>query len=245
MDLLLVDGWGSRSPARVQARPFGPDARGHYPSNTSRGCREGGPADEGYWQGLPQRAAPSTVEGMDNQSETRDFLATRRAKITPGAGGAAGLRRQPPRARTAPRGSGDAGRRQRRVLHPAGTRKPLRRLGGRAGCPGAGRCSWTRPNGPTCSTWPGPPAPAASRGAAAAAVQPSPCAQRAADARRDHQRPGVCAQRAPGRPRGQPAGPRHVLRDVRRPGPAGQLCAVPLPGRPFPQLLPGLGARRE
>ncbi len=36
-----------------------------------------------------------------------------------------------------------------------------------------------------------------------------------------------------------------VLRHVRRPRPAGQLCAVPLPGRPFPRLLPGLGARRE
>lgn len=46
------------------------------------------PCREGYWQGLPHPGARRTVEGMavsnDNtRNDIREFLSTRRAKITP------------------------------------------------------------------------------------------------------------------------------------------------------------------
>lgn len=51
-----------------------------------------------YKFNLPPGAQPRTVEGVDNRSEIRDFLVTRRARITPeqvGLPSAGGRRRVP------------------------------------------------------------------------------------------------------------------------------------------------------
>lgn len=94
-----MDGLGGAPASGTgQVRPFGPVVIGGTIHQTPLSRRGGRPCCKGYWQGLPYGTAPSTVIGMDNQSETRDFLATRRAKITPEQAGLpvyAGNRRVP------------------------------------------------------------------------------------------------------------------------------------------------------
>lgn len=56
--------------------------------------------------------------GVDNRAEMREFLASRRAKLTPRTGRTARGRRQAAGTRAAPRGGRGAGRREHRLVHP-------------------------------------------------------------------------------------------------------------------------------
>ena len=99
----------------------------------------------------PQRLATAPNLGaMDTKSEIRDFLTSRRARITPEE---AGLKVFEPAPRTgAPsRGGGHARRAQRRLLQPHGARKPRRRLRQRARRAGRRTCGSTKQNAHTCS----------------------------------------------------------------------------------------------
>jgi hypothetical protein len=96
-----------------------------------------------------------TVNSVDNRAEVREFLISRRAKVTPQQAGVAdiGARRVP-------------GLRRGEVAALAGVSveyySKLER-GAIAGVSASvldaspGPCSSTTPNGPTCSTWPTPP----------------------------------------------------------------------------------------
>ncbi len=70
---------------------------------TRAGPGEGDRVDGGYCQGLPPRETAPTVEGVDSSTDIRDFLTSRRARITPDQAGlpaygakrrVAGLRRE-------------------------------------------------------------------------------------------------------------------------------------------------------
>lgn len=95
---------------------------------------------------------------VDTKSDIREFLAPRRAKITPQQAGppACGSNRRVPGLR---RGGGrPARRRQHRPLRPPRTwppRRSLRRSPRRPRAPS----SSTKPDAPSCTTWPAPPAP--------------------------------------------------------------------------------------
>jgi transcriptional regulator with XRE-family HTH domain len=95
---------------------------------------------------------------MDQRNEVRQFLASRRARITPEQAGLPtyGANRRVP------------GLRREEVALLAGvsvdyyTQLERGNLGGVSDSvlhALAGRCSWTRPSGRTCSTWPAPPPP--------------------------------------------------------------------------------------
>ena len=101
------------------------------------------------------RARQRTVDGMDNRTEVRDFLTSRRAGITPERAGlplygtnrrVAGLRREEV-ALLAGVSTDYYTRLERGNL--AGVSESYSR-------PWPAPCSSTSPNGPTCSTWPGP-----------------------------------------------------------------------------------------
>ena len=120
---------------------------------------------------------------MDNQSEVREFLATRRAKISPQQAGRAAVRHPPPRAGPAPRGGRPARRAQHRLLHPAGEGQPAQRLrdGARRDRPGAAaRRGRARP-----PARPRPHRPRRRPTRAPAHARPAGPGQRAAPARRD------------------------------------------------------------
>ena len=61
---------------------------------------------------------------MDTRNEIREFLTSRRARITPEQAGLRTVRRDPARAGAAPRGGRAAGRGQRRLLHAPRARQP-------------------------------------------------------------------------------------------------------------------------
>src|SRR6266540_337500 len=66
--------------------------------SANRGSREGGsPCQERYWQGLPGEQSPIYAWGVETKQEIRDFLTSRRARITPEQAGLAtyGSRRVP------------------------------------------------------------------------------------------------------------------------------------------------------
>ena len=115
-----MDGGGvPRRPAPVRCGLSARSSSGALSIKHYSAAGEGVPAVRGTGRDSPTAPA-STVESMDNQSETRDFLATRGAKITrnrwifPSTAATSG-------ARTAPGRGRHAGRGQCRVLHPAGT----------------------------------------------------------------------------------------------------------------------------
>ena len=125
----------------------------------------------------PSGRPPSrSVEGVDNRTEIREFLATRRAKITPEQVGlpAGGGRRRVP------------GLRREEVALLAGvstdyyTRLEKGHIGGvsdASSTPSPGPCTSTRPSGPTCSTSPAPRGRrAAPRGGTRPAYGPASCA---------------------------------------------------------------------
>jgi hypothetical protein len=101
---------------------------------------------------------------LDNRADIRDFLARRRAQLTPEQVGlpTSGRRRVP-------------GLRREEVAVLAGSTEWYTRLekGHISGVSDdvldavAEPCSWTRTNAPTCSTWPKPPIPAPRPDAAA------------------------------------------------------------------------------
>jgi hypothetical protein len=104
------------------------------------------------------------VEDVDDRIEVRDFLATRRAKLTPDQAGVPfyGRRRRVP------------GLRREEVAQLAGVSTdyyPRLEKGDLAGASDTvldasrGICSWTRPSGITCSTSPAPPSLIALRAA--------------------------------------------------------------------------------
>ena len=102
---------------------------------------------------LVRRIRPS-LESVDNRDEVKAFLSSRRAKITPEQAGLTQLQPQPAGAGPAPQRGRRPGRGQRRVLRPARTRQPRRRLR-------------QRPRRPR-------PRPAARRGRTAAPGRPGP-----------------------------------------------------------------------
>ena len=65
---------------------------------STESVRLGDPVERGYWQGLPATGTPVYArEGMDTRGEIREFLTSRRARITPEQAGLAdyGRRRVP------------------------------------------------------------------------------------------------------------------------------------------------------
>ena len=112
---------------------------------------------------FPGNARPSpascpgrTVEGMDNRDEVRDFLTSRRDRLTPGQAGVPLYGRPALRQGAAPRGGRHARRHEHRLLHAPGA-------GNLSGAPTESLTRWrvpsgsTRPRGRTCSTSPPPP----------------------------------------------------------------------------------------
>src|SRR5215218_10654207 len=74
--------------------------------------RPGSPGRSGYWQCLPPAARAAyrgVVSRTDLNAEIREFLSTRRARITPEQAGLPAYG-QPPGQGAAPRGGGDARR---------------------------------------------------------------------------------------------------------------------------------------
>ena len=176
----------------------------------------------------------ATVNAADDIAE---FLATRRAKLTPEQVGlpSYGKRRVPG---PAPRGGRVAGRRQRRLLPAPGARPGQRRLG--AGARGAGPRAPARRRRARASLRPGARRESG-RAEALAAAQDAHPPRRAAPARPD--RSGGDRQHRPRRlPGGQRARPRAVRAGLRQPRAAGQQRAVHLPGPGGARLLPRLGA---
>ncbi len=122
--------------------------------------------------GPPRTArAHRTVEGMDNRSEIRDFLTSRRARIT------RNRRACPPTA--APAASPDcAARKSRCRPGSASTTTPVWNAATPAAPPtpflthSPARCSWTRPSARTCSTSPARPTLLPRRGYHAAGPGP-------------------------------------------------------------------------
>ena len=141
------------------------------------------------------RHRPS-LEVVDNREDVREFLTTRRARITPEQV-AVPDHRQPPREGAAPQRGRDAGRPERGVLRPARAGPDRRRLVQRPGGAGAGA--------------------AARRDRASAPVRPRPCR-----GRHPHQQPSSSSYAGEGRVPTQPAvGARgHHRRCRLRPRPA-------------------------
>ena len=94
--------------------------------------------------------AESYCLGMDNRAEVREFLISRRAKLTPQQAGLPDVG-QPSRARLAPRRGRRPRRGEHRVLLQTGTRRPRRRL--------RHRPRRDRPRPPTRRRRTGPPVP--------------------------------------------------------------------------------------
>ena len=80
----------------------------------------------------------SSVEAMDHRRDVQDFLASRRARLTPEQAGLASLRRAAAGAGSAAGGGRHARRGQRRLLRPARARQSGRRVGVGAGGGGPG-----------------------------------------------------------------------------------------------------------
>ena len=179
---------------------------------------------------------------METKQEIREFLTSRRARITPEQAGLAsyGSRRVPGLRReevavlagvSAP------------VLHPPGARRHERGLRERAGGAGSGARARRRRARP-------PLRPRARRTADpnAAASAPGQAARPArgpVDPRRDHRRRRVRGQRAPRSPGREPARTRAVLRAVRHARAAGQHRPVRLPRPASRGDLRRLGPRRH
>ena len=90
-------------------------------------------ASRGVLAGTPTRPrSRRSVSAMDNKDGIREFLASRRAKITPEQAGLPVYGTNRRVKGPAPRGSRDARRDQRRVLHPPRARQHPRRLRRRA-----------------------------------------------------------------------------------------------------------------
>ena len=170
---------------------------------------------------------PGDIRG-DVRGQIREFLTTRRARISPAAGRAARLRRWPPAGQgPAARGSRPPRRRLDRVLHPPRARHRHRRLRERhrrhhprtaarrrrAGAPGR----------PAPHRQPGPPA-------APPADPTAGPADGAARAGLDDRHAGVRAQRTTRHPRRQRPRARALLARLRRPDQAAQQRPVRLPG---------------
>ena len=86
------------------------------------GCTSRAPHDP-----VRTQASAPIVESVDNRAEVREFLTTRRAKLSARRGRASRCR-PPARPRPAPRRGRRAGRHQCRVLRQARTRGPRRRV---------------------------------------------------------------------------------------------------------------------
>ena len=99
------------------------------------------PVDRGTGRVSQARPGGSTLRLWTPRSEIREFLTSRRARITPDQVGVASYGPSP-RSRAAPRGGRRPSRRERSVLHPARARRHERRLRERAG--GTGRRAPTR-----------------------------------------------------------------------------------------------------
>ena len=141
---------------------------GHRPPAAAReegtGVRGTGSAS------LPSTSGRTVSRAMNTDQEIREFLTTRRARLTPEHAGlptygrehaaSPGLRRE----EVALLG-GD----QRRVLHAPRAGQRARRVGGRARVDRAGRSSSTRRSTRTWSTWCGPPTRSGRPGRRAAA----------------------------------------------------------------------------
>jgi len=163
-------------------------------------------------------ATGRTVEGVSsNRADVREFLVTPPRQDHPAAGRAGlygGNRRVPGLRREESR---HARRRQRRLLQP-GWKKATSSGVSDAVLDAIARASSssTRPNGSTCTTWPGPqgtrPARAARR---RTPQQVRPGIRLILDGMTDN--PGLRPQRPPGHPRRQHPRPRPVLTRVRRP----------------------------
>ena len=176
---------------------------------TRTGHAVGGPVDRGTDRtphcraGPPSLGAVSNGNAVKNRSEMREFLTSRRARITPEQAGLpvyGGNRRVP----------GCAGRRSRCSPGSASTTTPAWSGGTSAASPRAswrrspGRCSSTRPSARTCST---SPARRTRRRRAARRRRPQPAgaAGRPADPRRHDRGAGLRAQR-PARTSSPPTG---------------------------------------
>ena len=149
---------------------------------------------------------------VDNRAEIRDFLASRRARITPEQVGLPDQRAAPgPRA--AARGGRRPRRREHRVVHAAGEGPHRRRLRGRPRRRRPGTAARRRrthlPVRPGPSRAARPPRAVAPQGRRGPA--PGPVAARLHDDVR-----GVRAQRPPGHRRQQRAGPGPARADVRQ-----------------------------
>ena len=121
------------------------------------------PRDEGDPNGGTTRRASFTsaaspiVDGMDNRAEVREFLTSRRARVTPAQVGlpngrnrrVAGLRRSE---------VATLAGRQCGVLHAGSSRAPSAAHPWRSSTASPRRCSSTTPNGPTCLISPTLPA---------------------------------------------------------------------------------------
>ena len=182
-----------------------------------------------------------TVVAMDNGNEVRDFLVSRRARITPAQAGVVNdgsLRRVP-------------GLRRREVAVLAGvsieyyTRLERGNLSGVSDSvlEAVGRAlhldeaerahlfDLARAQGPAPQASHAPPAADPPRGAG----HPG----------RVHRWPCVRPQRPAGCVGHQPVGPRRLRRDVPGPAAAAEPGPVRVSGRPVAPVLPGLGPRRE
>lgn len=159
----------------VHARPFtarGDPASGQwsYPyalvnSHETRNCTEvGGPVDPGNGRTPHARVSGPSLVVVDSRNEIRQFLASRRARITPKQVGlpAYGDNRRAP------------GLRREEVALLAGVSVDYYTAsngGTSTGSPKAcwthspARCTLTKPSAHTCSTWPVPRRPRLARGA--------------------------------------------------------------------------------
>ena len=162
---------------------------------------------------------------MNAADDIAEFLATRRAKITPEQAGlpSYGKRRVPG---PAPRGGRVAGRRQRRLLPAPGARPGQRRLRARARSAGPGaaarRCRARAPLRSGARREPGRRRSARGRPGRASGRSCSACSTRSR-----RRRSSATPRRLPG---GQRARPRAVRAGLRQPRAAGQQRAVHLPG---------------
>ena len=94
----------------------------------------------------------------------REFLMSRRARVTPEQAGLLRARRRcPTGAGAASRGGGGSRRRERGLLHPARARRRRRSIRQRARTPSRAHCASTMPNACTSSTSPAPRRQPASR----------------------------------------------------------------------------------
>src|SRR3954454_15653951 len=204
----------------VMASTLGPLWRG-------RGCcKPPSATPSNYaWARGPPRGDPGVPDVAPGAGDARAGRAVRaRRRCSTGAGAAS-------------RGGRGSRRRQRGLLHPARARRRRRRLRQRA------ERRRARTVSRRCRTSaPVPPRPPA-RGDTPGSVPRRDPAERAADPRRLHRRPRARAQPAMGLPRGQPAGPRGVLGDLRRSDRTAQPRSIRVPRRPRPRVLRRLADR--